>query len=238
MTIEWENNLDFDNYTSLDIKNLQKEVRTTNPSQKETKEQYAPLKVYEIKNSADVWFGISSQCSLDKDGLHFVVNGPLVEKDWQPVGWYTDNMTLLKEYIDPALGWWNFAVDNWIFGYWNDWKLHLIPYKELWKSTVQFQWSFQNWPMLIQNGKNLREHSTSTSKYNRSGIWFTASWKAIIIYSDKPVTFKEFAQFFVDQWCTNAIYLDWWPYAWYGDPTGSFWKLNPTAKKLQFFHQH
>jgi uncharacterized protein YigE (DUF2233 family) len=174
--------------------------------------------------------------------MHFVVNGPLVGDDWQPVGWYIDNTTKVKDFVDPASGWWNFAIDNWIFWVWVDWKPYLIPYSDIKKNEenkVQFQWAFQNWPMLIQNWVNMREKWQSTSKNSRSGIWFTPEWKMIVIYSDQPVTFKEFAKEFKDRWCNNAIYLDWGTnYAWCADAHGSHWNLHPEAKKLQFFHQN
>lgn len=245
MTFDWEKQLDYLNDSDVDFKkefkDLQKEIKSQIPVQKESKETYNPLKVYEIKNIADIGFWASSQCSTEKDTLHFAVNGPLVGHDWEPVGWYIDGWSKKKDFVaphpDPQKGW-NFDVDNGIFWLWKDGKLQLIPYKEYWKSSPDFQRAFQNWPMLIHNGKNVRENSTSTSRYNRSWIWYTASWKAMVIYSDEPVTFKELAKLFVDRWCTNAIYLDWWPYAGYADPSGSYWKLHATAKKLQFFHQN
>jgi uncharacterized protein YigE (DUF2233 family) len=89
--------------------------------------------------------------------------------------------------------------------------------------------------MLVLDGKNVRW--TSTSLYNRSGIWFKADGSAIVIYSDEPVTFRQFADKFLEQGCTNAIYLDWGPAAGYQDETWAHGQLNANATKLQFFHQ-
>lgn len=233
MNIEQEKNIEYANKIASDIKkelnNLKNEVIETD----------TPLKVYEVKNISDVWFGKSSTCSTGQDNLHFAVNWPLVGVDWKPVGWFIDNGTKQKDYIEPSVWGWNFSVDNWVFWVDKNWIPHLIPYAEAKNNSTDFQRAFQNWPMLIQNWKNLRENWTSTSKFKRSGIWFTPSWEAMVIYSETPVTFKEFAQLFVDQWCDNAIYLDWWDvYAWYADASGSYWNLNPSATKLQFFHQN
>jgi len=200
----------------------------------ESKEKYEPLKVYEVKNINEVWFW---KKSLKTDLQSFTVNWPLFWSDNKPVWWYIDNWNKLKDFIDPTIGWWNFAVDNWVFGLWTDWKLHLIPYENIKNNNISFQRAFQNWPILIVNGKNIRESWTSTSKYNRSGIWFTPEWKTIIIYSDQPLTFKEFAKLFVDRGCNNAIYLDGWSAAGYEDKTGPHWQLALDAIKLQFFHQ-
>jgi len=244
MAFDWEKNLDYSSDFNVDFKkeykNLKKEVSLT-ATNKESKEQYNSLKVYEVKNISDIWFGKSSACSTGENNLHFAVNWPLVGTDWEPVGWFINKWIMKKSFVVPknlySKDGWNFDVDNWIFWLWQDWKLKLIPYKEF-NNSINFKWAFQNWPMLVHNGKDMRKNSKSTSKYNRSGIWFTSSWKAIVIYSDEPVTMKKFSKLFVDRWCNNAIYLDWWPYAWYADPTGSYWQLNSNAKKLQFFHQN
>lgn len=203
-------------------------------NENESQEIYEPLKVYEVKNINEVGFG---RKSLKTDLQSFTVNWPLFGDDNKPVWWYIDNGNKVKEFIDPIIGWGNFAVDNWIFGLWIDWRLHLIPYQNINNKSIPFKWAFQNWPMLVLNGKNMRENWTSTSKYNRSGIWFTPEGKTIVIYSDEPVTFKEFANLFVAHGCNNAIYLDGWPAAGYEDGTGSHWKLQTEATKLQFFHQ-
>ncbi len=228
--LQFKKDNDADNYLNSA---LWIDKNTTN-EKKELKEIYEPLKVYEVKNINEVWFG---KKSLKTELLSFTVNWPLFWADNQPVWWYIDNGNKVKEFVDPAIGWGNFAVDNWIFGLWTDWKLRLIPYKDIHSTSIAFTWAFQNWPMLILNGKNMREHWTSTSKYNRSGIWFTSEGKAIIIYSDEPVTFKEFANLFVVHGCTDAIYLDGWPAAGYEDETGAHWELQEKATKLQFFNQ-
>lgn len=209
----------------------------------ESQETYAPLKIYKV-NKEDIWnvgFGHHSEPSNEKAKyqLSFAVNWPLIKKGTTtPVWWYIDNGVQKWAFIDPMSlpekdrG--NFAVRNWIFGLWKDWKLHLIPYEEYNPKSISFQWAIQNWPILVQNGVN--KSWSSPTMYNRSGIWFTPQWEAIVIYSDKPITTRDFSELFVQQWCTNAIYLDWWElYAGYQDNTGKHWHLNPEATKLQFY---
>jgi uncharacterized protein YigE (DUF2233 family) len=234
MAFDWEKNYSND----LGVEKNGAKEKSNLGTKKESKEQYEPLKVYEVKNIEDVWFGSSSKCFTEKDKLHFAVNGPLVWADWKPVGWYIDNGSKSKDFIEPSVWWWNFAVDNWVFWVGKDWKPYLIPHSELKNNSTNFKRAFQNWPMLIQNWKNLREKGTSVSEYNRSWIWFTPEWDMIVVYSDQPCTLKQFTKQFEVRWCNNAIYLDGWPYAWYEDVNGSHWKLNASATKLQFFHQN
>jgi len=196
------------------------------------------LKIYEIKNIDDVGFGISSSTTKH---LSFTVNWPLYGDDKIPVWWYIADDRQVKNFIDPNLlpdkekG--NFAkYGNWIFGLWTDWKLHLIPYDDYKNNPISFKRAFQNWPILVQDGVNKRW--TSETKCNRSGIWFTEKWIAKVIYSDAPITFREFAQLFIQNGCTDAIYLDGWPPAGYEDATGAHWQLDSKAVKLQFFHQN
>lgn len=215
----------------------------------EAKETFEPLKVYEITNIADVGFGTNS---LTTEDLSFTVNWPLFGKDNQPVGWYIapvkeeeekreneKKSPKVKDFINPASlppeEQWNFAVDNWIFWLDEDWALHLIPYDER-NDDIDFTRAFQNWPILLLDGEN-RRNPESTSRYSRSGIWFTPEWRAFVIYSDEPVTFYEFAELFKKQGCTNAIYLDGNIAAGYEDKTGSHGQLDKDAIKLQFFHQ-
>ena len=147
--------------------------------------------VYEVKNIYDVGFGKTSKRT---DMQSFTVNGPLFDIDKKPVWWYIDGENTKKEFIDPTTKPGNFSVDNGIFGVWSDGKPHLISYEEYKKNPIKFKRAFQNGPMLMYNGKDMRETGTSETKYNRSGIWFTPGWDMIVIYSENPVTFKEFTK--------------------------------------------
>jgi uncharacterized protein YigE (DUF2233 family) len=62
----------------------------------------------------------------------------------------------MKDFIDPAIGGGNFAIDNAIFGLGTDGMLHLIPYKDIDASSISFKRAFQNGPMLVLDGKNVR----------------------------------------------------------------------------------
>ncbi|MBP6910041.1 phosphodiester glycosidase family protein [Patescibacteria group bacterium] len=84
--------------------------------------------------------------------------------------------------------------------------MHLVSYKDIKNTNILFKWAFQNGPMLVVDGKNTR--GTSDTKWNRSGIGYRRDGSVVVIYSDKPVTFREFADLFVNEGCTNAMYLD------------------------------
>ena len=164
-----------------------------------------------------------------------VVNWPLFWSDKKPMWWYIDKWTSMKSRIDPASIWQNFGTRNWIFWVDAQWIPHMYPYADIPKNQhITFQWAFQNWPILVQNGTNVCW--SSTTEYIRSWLWFTKDWKIKIIISNEPITFSWFANLFVQQWCTDAMYLDWWPTAWLITKQWLEWQLDPEAQKLQFFH--
>ena len=188
--------------------------------------------IYHRTNNLNVGFGKVTN-STTNQFMDFCVNGPLVGTDNAPVGGYVDNGTMLKTWTNPVDGGGNFAVDNAIFGLGTDGKLYLVPYTE--KHTLQqMKWAFQNGPVLVKNGVNTR--GTSQSKYARSGIGFKADGTLVVIVSLTPVTFYEFADLFIKEHCSNAIYLDGGPYVGCSDKKTTYGTMVAEATKLQLFN--
>jgi uncharacterized protein YigE (DUF2233 family) len=192
---------------------------------------HAQVKIYQTGH-INIGFGKESTC-VGNQFMDFVVNGPLVGTNQLPVGGYVDNGSQKQSWSDPAQAGGNFATDNSIFGLGADGKLYMVSSTE--SSTLpSMKWAIQNGPALVKNGVNSR--GTSTSKYARSGIGYKKDGTLVVIISLDPVTFREFAEMFVQQNCVNAIYLDGGPYVGYADKSGSYGSLVATATKLQFFN--
>ncbi len=188
--------------------------------------------IYHRTNHPNVGFGKSSECR-NNQYMDFCVNGPLVQTDNMPVGGYVDNGTTMKDWVNPEDGGGNFAVDNSIFGLGMDNKFYLVAVTE--KQTLpEMKWAFQNGPSLVKNYVNLR--GSSQSKYPRSGVGFKEDGTLVVIVSLTPVTFHEFADLFVQENCSNAIYLDGGPYVGCSDKNGSYGTMVSGATKLQFFN--
>lgn len=191
----------------------------------------AQVKVYETKHM-NIGFGKQSDCS-NNQFMDFCINGPLVGDNMFPVGGYVDNGGQKQNWSDPAKAGGNFSTDNVIFGLGIDGRLYMVSSTE--SSTLPaMKWAFQNGPALVKNGVNVR--GTSASKYCRSGIGYRKDGTLVAIISLQPVTFREFAELFIQQNCVNAIYLDGGPYVGYADKSGSYGTLVPNATKLQFFN--
>lgn len=180
----------------------------------------------------NVGFGVASDCKANQY-MDFCVNGPLVGTDGLPVGGYIDNGIQKKFWTDPIRGGGNFAIDNGIFGLGVDGKMYMVSYEK--RNTLpDMQWAFQNGPMLVQNGQNVR--GTSTTKFKRSGIGFTEHGELVVLVSEDPVTFHEFAQHFLELGCVSAMYLDGGPYVGWSDNSGKKNGLVEEAVKIQFFN--
>ncbi len=186
--------------------------------------------IYHRTSNPNIGFG---KVTKSNQFLDFVVNGPLVLTDGSPVGGYIDNTVMMKNWMDPAYGVGNFAVDNTIFGFGTDGRFYMVPFS-LKDSLPIMKWAFQNGPVLVKGGVNVR--GTSQSKFARSGIGYKKDGTLVAIISLTPVTFYEFANLFVQENCLNAVYLDGGPYVGCEDKDGSHGTMVADATKLQFFN--
>lgn len=183
-------------------------------------------------NGLSIGFGRESNLSKHLD---VVVNGPLVDTIGVPVGGYIDNYTIIKKWANPRKHEGNFSIDNGIFGVRKNGKPFLVDYskrKEVF--VLETMWAFQNGLILIQDGKNKR--GTSTSKYPRSGIGYDQGGELIIIVSLEEITLRDFANLFLQEECTDAIYLDGGPYTFFNSQVVRAGQ-DKKAIKMQFFHQ-
>lgn len=191
----------------------------------------AQIRVYKT-NHLNIGFGKASNCSTNQF-MQFCVNGPLLDINGLPVGGYVDNGIQKQKWTVPSNAGGNFSLDNAIFGLDTSGNLFMIPVSD----TVKIpgaQWAFQNGPILVSNGKNVR--GTSSTLYPRSGIGFTPNGTVVVIVSLTPITFRDFSDLFVRKNCVNAIYLDGNGYVGCSDDQGSYGSLVTEATKLQFFN--
>ena len=188
--------------------------------------------LYHRTKNPNVGFGKTTNVATDQY-TDFCVNGPLFGFDHLPVGGYVDNSTVIKNWTNPQGNEGNFGVDNTIFGFGVDEKFYMVAYSEKDK-LPQMKWAFQNGPVLVKDNVNTR--GTSQSKYSRSGIGFKNDGTLVVIVSLTPVTFREFADLFIQEGCSNAIYLDGGPPVGCADKNAAYGSMVSDATKLQFFN--
>ena len=174
-------------------------------------------------NAQVITFGPSASLSMSTNQDNnddFVINGPLFEDNRTPVGGYILDGKTVKEFIDPKGNSGNFGAANGIFYHSKDGKYGLCSYDE-WvagkieskdsdgfplvidKNNIDF--AFQNGPILMEQGENLRLRNDSQK--DRSGIGFKADGSLITIHANN-IGFHDFSELFKAQGCSDAMYLD------------------------------
>ena len=77
------------------------------------------------------------------------------------------------------------------------------------KSNAGIRWATQSGPMMIMHGKIRSDFSPKSDKRNiRNGVGILKNGEVVLLMSKRPVTFYEFAEFFKDQGCVEALYFD------------------------------
>lgn len=143
-----------------------------------------------------------------KKQVAFVMNGGMFATDFSPVGLYVEEGEM-KNKINLSQGRGNFYLKpNGVFFTTYSGKAG-IAVSETFKMNPDIRFATQSGPMLVNNGTIHASFSpTSTNRNIRNGVGITTTGKVLMAISKEPVTLYEFATFFKNQSCDNALYLD------------------------------
>jgi len=140
--------------------------------------------------------------------LIFAVNGGMYKKDNSPQGLYIENKIQLNK-IDFGNSTGNFYLKpNGVFYLTTDKKAGICK-SENFLSDKKTQYATQSGPMLVINGKihsAFKENSTNLNI--RNGVGILPNNDVIFAMSKKEINLYDFAAFFKNQGCKNALYLD------------------------------
>lgn len=141
--------------------------------------------------------------------LVFAVNGGMYDKGFTPHGLYIENGKVIKELdtIQEAYG--NFYNQpNGVFFITWDNNAYVETSDKI-KEFSLIKYATQSGPMLVINGsihQNLEASSKSINK--RNGVGILPSGKIIFVMTKKRMNLYDFAKYFKDIGCKNALYLD------------------------------
>ena len=169
------------------------------------------LKIIKSENNKGI-----SYTSLERDSLLFAVNGGIYQENWQPLGYLTIDGSE-KHGLNRSDGYGNFYLKpNGVF--------FLIDQKAEIMETERFQFflestgstpqlAIQSGPLLVYNNQIHQAFTqSSANKYVRNAIGIIEndnSSNIVIVISNKPVNFFDFALFFKEFLkCKEALYLD------------------------------
>ncbi len=166
-----------------------------------------------LKDSNGVNFknfnNLNSYLNTKNKHLNFAMNGGMYLKDLSPQGLYIENGIMVKEIdtIQEAYG--NFYMQpNGIF-YINNSAEAVVKATKDFIYTKHIKYATQSGPMLIVDGKiHHRFMPNSKNLHIRNGVGVLPDGNLLFAISKEKINFYNFATFFKDRGCSNALYLD------------------------------
>lgn len=147
---------------------------------------------------------------LEKDNqqLLFAMNGGMYKKDKSPQGVFMEH-SIVRTNIDTASGSGNFYMKpNGVFYLRID-DVPVIRKTEDFKVGKYVSYATQSGPMLVIDGEIHKAfHKDSKNLNIRNGVGILPNNEILFAMSKKEISFYDFAKFFKDKGCKNALYLD------------------------------
>lgn len=154
------------------------------------------------------FLNLKNNLESKKHKLVFAMNGGMFKKDFSPQGLYIEN-GIEKSSIDTSNGEGNFYLKpNGIF-YLDKKNTPRIVITPDFKNLGNIKYASQSGPMLVVKGEiNALFQEKSKNLNIRNGVGILPNGNAIFAISKEEVNFYEFAKFFKDRGCREALYLD------------------------------
>ncbi len=139
--------------------------------------------------------------------LLFAMNAGMYMEDNSPLGLFIENGKTIRT-LNTKKGSGNFHLQpNGVF-YINKNNKAFISTTQNFKN-YEVLWATQSGPMvLIDNKINTLFDKNSKNLNIRNGVGLTQDGKVVFVISNVPVSFYDFANYFVQQGCKDALYLD------------------------------
>lgn len=147
---------------------------------------------------------------LEKTGkrLRFAMNGGIFDPQNQPKGLFIQNKKVMTP-IDTKDGDGNFYLQpNGIFYLTTDNQPFVVP-TENFDQNEKVKFATQSGPMLLINGKINDKFQENSANLNvRNGVGILPDGKIAFVISRQETNFYEFARYFQNLGCHEALYLD------------------------------
>lgn len=164
------------------------------------------------KNDEGVIFNsiqnLKNHLEFQQRKLLFAMNGGMFKKDFSPQGLFIQNGSTLSP-LDTNDGKGNFYLKpNGVFYITQNKEARVCPTdKFVDKGDIQF--ATQSGPMLIIDGKIHSAFKEGSSNLNiRNGVGILPNEQVVFAMSKEEINFYDFAKFFQNLGCKNALYLD------------------------------
>jgi uncharacterized protein YigE (DUF2233 family) len=140
--------------------------------------------------------------------LKFAMNGGMYTKENSPQGLFIEKGTTVAA-LDTASGTGNFYLKpNGVFYLTKDNKAVVCQTKEF-IDNGQINFATQSGPMLLIDGQIHQAFKKGSANLNiRNGVGILPDNRVVFAMSKQEVNFYDFAEFFMNMGCKNALYLD------------------------------
>lgn len=141
--------------------------------------------------------------------LRFAMNGGMYMEDLRPLGLYVEDGRTVRKLVTRTEGHGNFYLQpNGVFGVDSAGRAFVVTTAD-YPSLRGVRQATQSGPMLVVDGKVNAAFGTTSSNLNiRNGVGILPDGKALFAISKEPVNFHDFARFFLDRGCRDALFLD------------------------------
>ncbi len=141
--------------------------------------------------------------------LVFAMNGGMFQEDYSPLGLYIEKGRQISKLNTRNSSNGNFYLKpNGVFCLTKDNKAEIIP-TEKFVVSENIQYATQSGPMLLINGEFHKAFKSASTNLNiRNGVGVKSNGEIVFVLSKVPVNFYEFAKYFKEQGCSNALFLD------------------------------
>lgn len=177
---------------------------TINPKKLNVEFYWKNEKGENFKNIENLKFWLKQR----KKTLVFGTNGGMYRKNNSPQGLYIENK-IQKAKVDTTNGNGNFYLKpNGVFYIKTD-KTTNICLTNDFVNDGKIKYATQSGPMLVINGKiHYAFKKNSTNLNVRNGVGVLPNNEIMFVMSKKEINFYEFAEYFKNNGCKNALYLD------------------------------
>jgi len=136
------------------------------------------------------------------------MNGGMFQKDFSPLGFYIDNGTIVRQ-LNTREGSGNFYLKpNGVFYITKNNTAHISTTPDF-EANNMIKYATQSGPMLVINGKLHEAFKEGSANVNiRNGVGILPNGDVLFAMSKTEVNFYDFANYFKDKGCNNALYLD------------------------------
>ncbi len=150
---------------------------------------------------------LKSYIDTKKKTLLYACNAGMFTPLYGPVGLYIEKGKVIHK-MNNSDGKGNFNwKPNGVFYITNNSEAGVCQSSEF-KYNGNVKYATQSGPMLVINGKVHEGFDKSKSLYVRNGVGVLPGGKVVFAMSKKEITFYDFAIYFLDLGCKNALYFD------------------------------